>query len=125
MAYKPSGYTSVAPYLLIADAEVTLRFIERVFAGQRLRVIPREDGGTRHAEIRIDDTVVMMGEFPNAGPSNVHVYVPDVDATFARAVAAGGVIIHELTEQGDGNRRGGVKDPSGTVWWVSTQLSRR
>jgi uncharacterized glyoxalase superfamily protein PhnB len=125
MAYKPSGYTSVAPYLIVTDAEVALRFIEKTFAGQRLLITPREDGHSLHAEIRIDDTVVMMGEFPNAGPSNVHVYVPDVDATFARAVAAGGVIIHELTEQGDGNRRGGVKDPSGTVWWVSTQLSRR
>ena len=125
MAYKPSGYTSVAPYLLIADAEVTLRFIERVFAGQRLRVIPREDGGTRHAEIRIDDTVVMMGEAPGAPAANVHVYVPDIDATFAKAIAAGGEVVHAIAEQGDGDRRGGVKDPGGTVWWISTQLPKR
>jgi uncharacterized glyoxalase superfamily protein PhnB len=125
MAYKPSGYTSVAPYLIVTDAEAALHFIEQTFAGQRLLITPREDGHNMHAEIRIDDTVVMMGEFPQAASSNVHVYVPDVDATFARAVVAGGVIVHELTEQGDGNRRGGVRDPGGTVWWISTQLPRR
>jgi uncharacterized glyoxalase superfamily protein PhnB len=122
MAFKPDGYTSVAPYLLVSDAEVALRFIEAAFGGTRLRIVPREDGRTRHAEIRIDDSVVMMGEIPNGAPANVHVYVPDVDATFARAVAAGGTIIHEITEQGDGDRRGGVADPAGTVWWISTQL---
>lgn len=125
MAYKPSGYTSVAPYLIVTDAEVALRFIEETFAGQRLLITPREDGRGRHAEIRIDDTVVMMGESAGTAPSNVHVYVPDVDATFARAVAAGGVVVHAIGERGDGDRRGGVKDPSGTVWWISTRLPRR
>jgi uncharacterized glyoxalase superfamily protein PhnB len=125
MPYKPEGYTSVAPYLIVKDTEVALHFIEQVFGGERTRSTPREDGTSRHAEIRIDDTVVMLGEFGEGQSSNVHVYVPDVDATIAKAVAAGGELVHDITEQGDGDRRGGVKDPSGTVWWISTQLNQR
>jgi uncharacterized glyoxalase superfamily protein PhnB len=64
----------------------------------------------------------MMGEVAGSPPAHVHVYVPDVDATMARALAAGGKLVHEIAEQGDGDRRGGVADPNGTVWWLSTQL---
>jgi PhnB protein len=122
MPFKPAGYTSVAPYLLVADADATLKFVETVFGAERLRVTLREDGRTRHAEARIDDTVIMMGEIPGGSTAHIHVYVADVDATIARAVAAGGRIIHEIAEQ-DGDRRGGVADSKGTVWWISTQLS--
>ena len=120
MAYKPAGYTSVSPYLLIKDAETTLRFIEQAFGGVRLRIMPRDDGTTQHAEIRIDDSVVMMGEIPDGPAAHVHIYVPDVAATFARAVAAGGTVIHPLTLSPDGDHRGGIADPGGTVWWLTT-----
>jgi uncharacterized glyoxalase superfamily protein PhnB len=120
MTYKPAGYTSVAPYLLVADADATFRFVEAAFGAQRLRVTLREDGRTRHGEFRIDDTVVMLGEIPNGSGAHVHVYVADVDATMAKAVAAGGKLIHPIVEQ-DGDRRGGVTDPAGTTWWLSTQ----
>ena len=121
MAYKPAGYTSVAPYLLVADADATFRFAEAAFGAQRLRVTLREDGRTRHGEFRIDDTVVMLGEIPNGPGAHVHVYVADVDATMAKALAAGGKLIHPIVEQ-NGDRRGGVTDPAGTTWWLSTQV---
>jgi uncharacterized glyoxalase superfamily protein PhnB len=80
-----------------------------------------------HAEVRIDDTVVMIadggGAWP-AFPSWLHVYVPDVDATYRRALAAGGVSVQEpKAREGDPDRRGGVKDPGGNTWWVSTQVA--
>ena len=121
MAYKPAGYTSVSPYLLVADADATFRFAEAAFGAQRLRVTLREDGRTRHGEFRIDDTVVMLGEIPSGQGAHVHVYVTDVDAVMAKALAAGGKLIHPIVEQ-DGDRRGGVTDPSGTTWWLSTQV---
>ena len=121
MAYKPAGYTSVAPYLLVSDADATFRFAEAAFGAQRLRVTLREDGRTRHGEFRIDDTVVMLGEIPNGPGAHVHVYVADVDATMAKALAAGGKLIHPIVEQ-NGDRRGGVTDPAGTTWWLSTQV---
>ena len=119
--YKPAGYTSVAPYLLVADADATFRFAEATFGANRLRVTLREDGRTRHGEFRIDDTVIMLGEIPDGPGAHVHVYVADVDAVMSRAIAAGGRVIHPIVEQ-DGDRRGGITDPAGTTWWVSTQI---
>lgn len=60
------------------------------------------------------------------GPdTHVHVYVPDVDAAFRRAIEAGGTVVQEPMEKGDGDRRGGISDPGGTIWWLSTQLVSR
>jgi uncharacterized glyoxalase superfamily protein PhnB len=125
MAYKPEGYTSVAPYLIVPDATLLLDFVARVFSSEPVLVVRSEHGGIRHAEFRIDDTIVMCGEASGAPASNVHVYVDDVDAAFARALEAGGTEVEPLREKGDGDRRGGIADPSGTVWWLSTQITPR
>ncbi|MDX8355594.1 VOC family protein [Cognatiyoonia sp. IB215182] len=110
--------------MIVKDAEATLQFLEAVFGAARLRVHAREEGsGIAHAEARIDDTVIMMGEMPEAGEANVHVYVADADAVFERAIQAGGRIVQEMTRSGDGDYRGGVADGNGGVWWISTQES--
>jgi uncharacterized glyoxalase superfamily protein PhnB len=126
MTWKPDGYSSVSPYLIVRDAEATLRFLEAVFDATRLQVHHRvEGGGIEHAEARIDETVVMMGEMPDAGEAHVHVYVPGAGATFAKAVRAGGTVVQELRRSGDGDHRGGVADGNGAVWWISTQDTDR
>ena len=123
MSWKPAGYTSAAPYLMIADAEACLRFLEDTFGAKRLRVIPREGApGIMHAEARIDDTVVMMGEVPDGPPAHVHIYVADARATFARGLAAGAEEVQALQDKGDGDLRGGFRDSQGTTWWIATQL---
>lgn len=122
MTWKPDGYSSVSPYLIVRDAEATLRFLEEVFGATCLRLHKRPDGnGIAHAEARLDDIVIMMGESPDASGANVHVYVPDVESTFAKAVAAGGQIVQEPRRAGDGDYRGGIADGNGIVWWISTQ----
>lgn len=94
MAYKPDGYTSASPYLIVRDAKKTLGFLKQVFGAQQLRVIFRESGnGIEHAEAQIDDSVIMMGETPESADAHVHVYVEDVEATFARAIEAGGSVV--------------------------------
>lgn len=124
MQWKPKNYSTVSPYLIVRDAESALQFLENVFGATRLRVHVREDGpGIAHAEALIDDSVVMMGEMPEAGEANVHVYVSDADAVFERAIHAGAQIVQEMTRSGDGDYRGGVADGNGTVWWISTQES--
>jgi uncharacterized glyoxalase superfamily protein PhnB len=52
----------------------------------------------------------------------VHVYVPDVDDTYNRALAAGGVSVQEPVKKEDDDKRGGVMDPGGTTWWISTKV---
>lgn len=124
--FKPQGYTSLAPYLIVDDAQPVLDFIKAVFGVDPLFVHHSEDGALNHVELRIDDTVLMLGQMPGtATTANLHVYVEDVDASFEQARQAGGVVVQEPMEKGDGDRRGGIADPSGTTWWLSTQLEPR
>ena len=126
-SWKPSSYTSVAPYLITRSAASVIDFLSEAFGAVPLRRFDMPDGSIMHAEVRIDDTVVMLGEAGGdwpAAPSHVHVYVRDVDATFARAVSAGGVAVQAPAQrEGDSDRRGGVKDPGGNTWWLATQVT--
>lgn len=124
--WKPENYSSASPYLMVRDAELTLTFLEAVFDANRLRVHRREDGpGIAHAEARIDDTIIMMGEVPEATEAHIHVYVPNVERTFEKAISEGGKVVQELRRSGDGDHRGGIADGNGIVWWISTQEDYR
>ena len=124
--YKPINYTSVSPYLIVDGASRTIEFLTEVFGAVELRRFPDAAGQLMHAEVRIDDTVVMLadggGGWP-AVPSHVHVYVPDVDATYQRALAAGATSVQEPVKKQDEDKRGGVKDAGGTTWWIATKVA--
>jgi len=125
--FKPGGYNSVSVYVVTAGAQRVIDFLKQAFGATELRRYDNADGTIMHAEVRIDDTVVMIadggGQWPPF-PSWLHVYVPDVDAAYRRALDAGGVSVQEPSQRaGDPDKRGGVKDPGGNTWWVSTQLS--
>jgi uncharacterized glyoxalase superfamily protein PhnB len=124
-AYKPEGYSTVSPYLVVAGAARTIQFLKDAFDAVELRSFPADEGKLMHAEVRIDDSVVMLGDAsPDWSPTtaHVHVYVKDVDATYRRALAAGGTSIQEPTKKSDEDKRGGVKDPVGTTWWIATRV---
>ena len=79
-----------------------------------------------HAEVRLDDTVVMLADGTDGWPpmaSHVHVYVADVDATYARALEAGAVSVQVPVKKEDEDKRGGVKDAGGTTWWIATKVA--
>lgn len=123
--HKPNGYTSVAPYLIVDGASRTIDFLVRVFGGVELRRFPDPSGKIMHAEVRIDDTVVMLADGADAWPpiaSYVHIYVPDVDATYRAALAAGATSVQEPVKKDDADKRGGVKDAGGTTWWIATKV---
>jgi PhnB protein len=123
-SYKPKGYSSVSPYLIVAGAQKVIDFLQQTFGARALRRHDRPDGSIMHAEVQIADTVVMIGEAGGnwpAVPAHVHVYVEDVDATYRLALAAGGVSVQAPERKSDPDRRGGVKDPSGNTWWIATQ----
>jgi uncharacterized glyoxalase superfamily protein PhnB len=125
MAYKPEGYTSVAPYLTVNGAQGTIDFLVRVFDAQMLSVIPGSDDKIAHAEVLIDDTVTMLTDATEGWPatqSHVHIYVKDVDSVFAQAVAAGATVVKHPVQEGDADKRGGFTDAGGTIWWVTTQV---
>jgi PhnB protein len=90
LQHKPTDYSTVSPYLIVSGADATISFLSQVFGATKLRRITYESGKVMHAEVRIDDTVIMLtDEFPPGWPavaSHVHIYVPDVDATYAKAI---------------------------------------
>ena len=127
ISYKPQGYASVSVYIMADGAQRLIDFLEQAFDARQTRRTDMPDGSIMHAEVQIDDTVVMMadagGEFP-AFPVWLHVYVPDVDATYRRALEAGGVSVQDPSQrEGEPDKRGGVKDPCGNTWWIATQVS--
>lgn len=121
MTYKPDGYTDLSPYLILSDPEATLKFCEAVFDATRLRVF--HDGERiMHAECRIGDTVLMMGGADGGADAMIHLYLPDPDTVFVRALDHGATEIQPMMEKGDGDRRGGFRSPCGTQWFVAKQM---
>jgi PhnB protein len=125
--YKPADYNTVSPYLIVNGADATIDFLKRVFGAVELRRFPDKDGKLMHAEVRIDDTVIMLADpVPPDWPAiatSVHIYVPDVDATYRSALAAGAVSVQEPVKKEDEDKRGGVKDAGGTTWWIATRMA--
>lgn len=123
--FKPPGYPSVSVYIVADDAQRVLDFLVEVLDAELLRRSDRPDGRVEHAEVRVDDTVVMVTDgaegFP-AFPVWLHVYVPDVDETHRRALDAGGRSVQEPVQKGDADRRSGVMGPCGNTWWFATQV---
>lgn len=125
MAHKPEGYTSVSPYLIVNGATGMIDFLTRVFDAVELRRFPDESGKVMHAEVRIDDTVLMIADGVESWPpvpAHVHIYVPDVDAAYARAVEAGAVSVQTPIKKDDADKRGGVRDAGGVTWWIATMV---
>jgi PhnB protein len=125
MAFKPDGYNSVSPYLIVNGAQATIDFIVAVFGARPLRAIPRENGTLQHGEVRMDDTVLMVTDAIDgwpAVPAHVHVYVADVDAIFARALKFGALAVQEPVRKDDADKRGGFQDAGGTTWWAGQQV---
>jgi PhnB protein len=124
-SYKPEGYNSASPYLVVNGADATIAFLVEVFNAVELRRHPNDEGKLIHGEVRIDDTVLMLadaGDGWSPMSSHVHIYVSDVDATYKRAIAAGAISIQEPIKKDDEDKRGGVKDAGGTTWWIATKV---
>ncbi len=84
-----------------------------------------DDGSIMHAEVEIGDSVVMIGgvsgEF-SPKTAMLHLYVPDVDAWYKRAVEAGAESLRKPTDQPYGDRSAGLKDGWGNEWWLATHI---
>ncbi len=118
------GFRAITPYLLIADATRLIDFVTAAFNGELLGRETRPDGTTMHAEMRVGDSMLMLGEASDRPPmpSSIYLYVQDCDAVYQRALAAGGVSIFEMMNLPSGERYGGVQDPSGNIWWIATHV---
>jgi len=127
----PAGYHSVTPYLLVRGAAKALDWYAQALGARELMRFPLPSGGIAHAEVMIGDSHVMLAdEVPDegfVGPQtlgaagvSLMLYVDDVDATFARAVAAGATSRRAVVDQFYGDRSGTLVDPFGHVWTIAT-----
>jgi len=127
----PKGYHSATPYLTLNDATAALDFYARAFGARELMRLPAGDGRVGHAEIRIGDSVIMLGdEMPGSDTrspralggttASVMLYVPNVDAMIERARQAGATVTMPAADMFWGDRFGTVQDPFGHKWALAT-----
>ena len=127
----PSGYHSVTPYLIVSNAAAAIDFYKKAFNAVEIMRFPGPGGRIMHAEVKIGDSPVMLAdEMPEegyVGPQasggssvSLHLYVDNVDAYFAQAVAAGATIKRAVEDQFYGDRSGTLVDPFGHIWSIST-----
>jgi PhnB protein len=128
----PEGYHSVTPYLIVDGAADAIDFYARAFGAKEVLRMPMGDR-IGHAEIRIGDSHVMLAdEFPDMGhlgpksrggpTASLMIYLPDVDAAFTRAIAAGATEDRAVQDQFYGDRSGTLTDPFGHQWTLSTHV---
>lgn len=125
--FQAPGHSTVSVYLMADRPQEVIDFVTGVLGGSVLMRLDREDGSLMHASLSIGDSVVMLGSAGEAFPGFpvwLHVYVPDVDATYRRALERGAEPVQEPSQKGDGDRRGGIKDPAGNTWWIATHVGR-
>ena len=124
-SHIPKGLHNVNVYMHPLRAEPVIGFLKRAFGAHELAKYASPDGVIAHAEIRVGDSVVEMGEAH--GPyqpmhSMFYLYVPDCDAVYKRALAAGAKSIQEPVDHPYGDRSGGVTDPFGNTWYIATHV---
>ncbi len=125
--YIPEGLNNVNAYLHPLRAEPVIGFLKRAFGAREIAKYAAPDGVIHHAAIRIGDSVVEMGEAHGPYqpmPTMFYLYVPDVDAVYHRAVAAGAASLSAPQDQPYGDRNAGVKDSFGNEWYIATPLRK-
>jgi PhnB protein len=129
----PSGYHTLTPYLIVDGAARALGWYTAAFGARELMRLPTPEGRIGHAEIEIGDSRVMLADeapshdakAPGAfggSPVSLHLYVPDVDATMAKAIAVGATVKSQPEDKFYGDRLGSLLDPFGHTWHISTHI---
>lgn len=128
----PNGYEGVIPYLCVKDASTAIEFYKNIFGAEEVMRMPGPEGTIGHAELKIGGAIVMLADEVTTDdyfkspdsiggtPVLLHVYVEDVDAVFKRALEGGARELRPLKDEFYGDRAGGIEDPFGHYWHIST-----
>lgn len=121
----PKGYHTVTPYLTVPDLPAMIEFMKAAFGAVQTEGVEDASGKVRHAEVRIGDSMVMIGQARDdwkARPAALYLYVEDCDAMYQKAIAAGAKSLMEPATAFYGDRSGGVEDAQGNYWWIATHV---
>lgn len=121
----PSGYHTIMAYQVVEGADRLLEFIAHAFDGIESERIMRPDGTVGHAEVRIVDSVLMVSEASNEWPpmpAANYLYVADCDATYQRAIQAGGTSVCKPVTHFYGDRSAAVRGLAGDLWWIAARV---
>lgn len=121
----PKGHHTVTPYLIVEEPDPLIEFMREAFGAELVDRNDDPEGRLMHADLVIGDSHLMMGQASDQYPatrSMIHLYLPDVDGVYAKALAAGAESVREPETMFYGDRSGGVTDASGTQWWISTHV---
>src|SRR4051812_6358478 len=123
--YKPKGYRTLTTYLVVKDGKAQVEFLQKAFDARVEHISKREDGTVGHASLDIGDSKIMLGQsmegYPPM-PAAVYMYVPDCDAAYKKALAAGAKSKMQPADMFYGDRNGGVEDVNGNQWWMATHI---
>ena len=111
-------FRTVTPYLNPLRSQVMIEFFQKAFGGEEIYRAQSPDGVVHHAQVRIGDSVIGLGDAHGPyqpAPCTLHLYVPDADAAYERAIRAGATSLQPVADQHYGERSGGVTDPFGTL----------
>lgn len=128
MADTIDSYRTVTPYLVVADADAEIRFLATAFGAAEQMVDRRPDGSVMHAQLTIGDSLLMMGQANETWPAltaALYLWVPDVDSTYAKALAAGATSVMTPEDKPYGHRNAGVVDGNGITWWIAAAVASR
>jgi uncharacterized glyoxalase superfamily protein PhnB len=128
--YVPEGLRDVTIYLHPVGAPKLIDFLKEAFAAEEFVRYDSHEGTVLHAKVRIGDSIIEMGDArrePSAMvlqpmPTAIYLYVPDADAVYRRAIAAGAVSLSEPADQPYGDRLAGVQDFCGNLWYIATHI---
>jgi uncharacterized glyoxalase superfamily protein PhnB len=129
----PEGYHTITPSIVVSDGAKAIEFYKKAFGAEERVRMPGPNGGIMHAELRIGDSPIMLGEeMPSMGakspksfggsPVSFFFYTENVDAAWDRAVKAGAKLIMPLEKMFWGDRAGCVEDPYGHKWWLAQHV---
>ncbi|MFC4618880.1 VOC family protein [Camelliibacillus cellulosilyticus] len=121
-SFTPRGYQSVTPYFTVENVPRLIDFLKYVFDAEELNVSKSQDH-LSHVEIRIGNTIIELSEANDrfsARTNTLHVFVPDTDACYRRAIEIGAKEVYEPADMHYGERSAGIEDPFGNHWYIAT-----
>jgi PhnB protein len=125
MAHVKDTYRTVTPYLVVPNADAELSFLKAAFGATEVQCQRNTDNTIMHAEVEVGDSLIMLGQAggqwtPRTGA--LYLWVHDVDATYAKALAAGATSESEPEDKPYGHRNAGVIDQNGITWWIGAPV---